>query len=107
LNQKTQLQKIYLDEVPNLRTAASDHPTKIQISGNLPNPAYKLDHIDVQVRGDVIEITPLAQHDPTVMVIQVLVPFTDSVEVGPLKAGEYTLRLVGRSGVQETRLEVK
>jgi hypothetical protein len=78
----------------------------LQVSGHLPNPAYKLDHIAVNVRGKVIEVTPLAQHDPKKIVAQILVPFTDSVEVEVPEAGEYTVRLLSRSPTVETKLNM-
>ena len=101
------LEKLYLDEMPKQLAAASNRATTFEVKGKLPNPAYRLDHVEVKVRGRVIEITPWAQVNHNVMVVQIVVPYSEKVEVGPLAPGEYTVRFVSRSGVQEARLEVK
>jgi hypothetical protein len=101
------LQKVYLDETPKALASAAQQKTKLHVTGNLPSGAYKYDHTQVEVKGRVIEITPWAQYDPDVMAIQMLIPFADSVEVGPLAPGEYEVRYHARSGVQATKLEVK
>ncbi|MGH7492542.1 MAG: hypothetical protein ACREOO_09115 [bacterium] len=101
------LQKVYLDEMPNVFTLATQQKTTLPVTGNLPSGAYKFDHTQIEVKGRVIEVTPWAQYDPNVMAIQMLIPFTDSVEVGPLPPGEYEIRFSARSGVQKARLEVK
>jgi hypothetical protein len=100
------LQKVYVDAPPAAVKIVGRKAT-IQVSGHLPNPAYKLDHLAVNVRGKVIEVTPLAQHDPGKIVAQMLVPFTDSVEVEVPEAGEYTVRVLGRSQTVEAKLKVK
>ncbi len=99
------LQQVYIDAPPKTAKIVGRRAT-IQVSGHLPNPAYKLDHLAVNVRGKVIEVTPLAQHDPEKIVAQMLVPFTDSVEVDVPEAGEYTVRVLGRSQTVETKLKV-
>jgi len=52
-------------------------------------------------------VTPLAQHDPGKIVAQMLVPFTDSVEVEVPEVGEYTVRVLGRSQTVETKIKVR
>jgi hypothetical protein len=99
------LQQVYVDAPPQT-VKISGRKVTIQVSGHLPNPAYKLDHLAVNLRGKVIEVTPLAQHDPEKIVAQMLVPFTDSVEVDVPEAGEYTVRVLGRSQTVETKLKV-
>lgn len=100
------LQQVYVDAPPAAIKIIGRKAT-IQVSGHLPNPAYKLDHLAVNVRGKIIEVTPLAQHDPGKIVAQMLVPFTDSVEVELPEAGEYTVRVLGRSQTVEAKLKVK
>ncbi|MGH7599417.1 MAG: hypothetical protein ACREOI_23940 [bacterium] len=99
------LHQVYIDAPPKTAKIVGRKAT-IQVSGHLPNPAYKLDHFAVKVRGKVIEVTPLAQHDPGKIVVQMLVPFIDSVEVEVPEAGEYTVRVLGRSQAVETKLKV-
>ncbi len=107
VNPKQKLEKIYLDEVPSLFTAAANRATTLEVRANLPSGAYTFAHVEVQVRGNVIELTPLAHFDPNVMGIQMIIPVTQKVELGKLAPGEYTLRFLGRSDVRESRLEVR
>lgn len=100
------LQQVYIEAPPQTIKIVGRKVT-IQVSGHLPNPAYKLDHLAVNVRGKAIEVTPLAQHDPGKIVAQMLVPFTDSVEVEVPEAGEYTVRVLGRSQSYESKIKVK
>lgn len=106
-NPKHKLEKIYLDEVPSLFTAGANRATALEVKVNLPSGAYTFDHIEVQMRGNVIELTPFAKFDPNVMGIQMIIPITQRVELGPLAAGEYTLRFVGRADVRKSKLEVR
>jgi hypothetical protein len=100
------LQQVYVEAPPGAAKIVGRKAT-IRVSGHLPNPAYKLDHLSVNVRGKVIEVTPLAQHDPGKIVAQMLVPFTDSVEVEVPEAGEYTVRVLGRSQAVEAKIKVR
>ena len=102
---RSDLQQVYIDAPPQT-VKISGRKVTIQVSGHLPNPAYQLDHLAVEVRGKIIEVTPLAQHDPNKIVAQMLVPFTDSVEVEVPEAGEYTVRVLGRLQMIETKLKV-
>lgn len=100
------LQQVYIGAPPQTVKIVGRKAT-IQVTGHLPNPAYQLDHLAINVRGKVIEVTPLAQHDPGKIVAQMLVPFTDSVEVEVPEAGEYTVRVLGRSQTVETKIKVR
>ncbi|MDZ7289771.1 MAG: hypothetical protein ONB44_06915 [candidate division KSB1 bacterium] len=102
---RSNLDQVYVEAPPAI-VEISGHRATFQVSGHLPNPAYKLDHLAVTVRGKIIEITPLAQHDPNKIVVQMLVPFTESVEVEVPAPGEYTVRVLGRSQSQETQIKV-
>jgi hypothetical protein len=101
------LQKVYLDKIASAWSSSAQQKTTLPITGNLPSGAYKFDHTQVEIKGRIIEITPWAQYDPNVMAIQMLIPFTDSVAVGPLPPGEYEIRFHERAGAQTARLEVK
>jgi hypothetical protein len=103
---RSNLQQVYVDAPPAIAKIVGRKAT-IQVSGHLPNPAYKLDHLAVSVRGKIIEVTPLAQHDPGKIVAQMLVPFTDSIEVEVPEPGEYTVRVLGRSQTVEAKLKVR
>ncbi len=100
-------QKVYIDEMPRLFTTAAGRKLMIPVTGNLPNPAYQLDTLRVDRRDDVVEITPLARYDDSLMVTQVLVPFSRTVAIGPFEPGEYHLRFNSRSGVQDAKIIVE
>lgn len=104
---KVGMQKVYIDEMPRLFTTARGRKLMIPITGNLPNPAYRLDSLQVEIKGRVVTITPLAHYNDSATVIQVLVPYSKTIEVGPLEAGEYQLRFEGRSGAQEGKIIVE
>jgi hypothetical protein len=101
------LQKIYVQEAETITAAAAGEETVINVSGNLPSPAYKLERVDVKIEGNVVELTPLASHDRGKMAAQVLVPFNETVKVKLPKAGEYTVRVVGRGENRESKITVK
>ncbi len=48
---------------------------ELMVDGYLPTPAYELDHVEVNIEDDEIQLTPWAQHDPDKVVIQMSVPF--------------------------------
>jgi hypothetical protein len=101
------LQKAYVEEAQATTLAAAGEETVINVSGNLPSPAYKLERVEVKIKGNVVELTPLASFDRSRMAAQVLVPFSEVVKVKLPKAGEYTVRVVGRSENRESKITVK
>lgn len=100
-------QKVYLDEMPRLFTTAAGRKLVIPVTGNLPSPAYQLDTLRVDRRDDVVEITPLARYNDSLIVTQVLIPFSRTVAIGPFEPGEYHLRFNSRSGVQDAKIIVE
>ena len=107
LQKKAGLQRIYVDEIPGIINASRDEFISIQVTGNLPDPSYELDYFHVEVKDVIIEITPFAQKEAMMIVSQVLVPFSEKVDVGRLPSGEYLLRIIGRSYTQESKLRVE
>jgi hypothetical protein len=104
---QTDLQRIYVEQAETVAVAAAGEETVLNVSGNLPSPAYKLERVEVKIKGNVVELTPLASQERGKMVAQVLVPFTESVKVKLPKAGEYIIRVVGRSENRESKITVK
>lgn len=90
------LQKIYIEEIDSKQVIAKTEELEVIVKGNLPNPAYTFDHFEVQVKGNVIEITPLAKYDAGKLVAQVLVPFEEVCRVENLKPGTYEVKVNGR-----------
>lgn len=109
MERRSDLQKIYVDAVEAPQAVVAGDRFSVKVQGNLPNPAYMFERFDVAVKNDVIEITPLAKHDPEKIVIQVLVPFEEVCEVKNLKPGTYQIKVIGRSEpvVAQQRIEVK
>ena len=104
---QTDLQKIYVEQAESVTVAAAGEETVLNVSGNLPSPAYKLERVEVKIKGNVVELTPLASQERGKMVAQVLVPFTESVKVKLPKAGEYIIRVIGRNENRESKITVK
>jgi len=100
-------QKVYVEQAESAASLTAGEEMILNVSGNLPSPAYKLERIDVKITGDVIELTPLASFDRKGMAAQMLVPFTESVKVKVAKAGEYTVRLIGRGENRESKITIK
>ena len=101
------LQKIYVQEAETTTLSAAGEETILSVSGNLPSPAYKFERVDVQIKGNVVELTPLASYQSGKMAAQVLVPFSETVKVKLPKAGEYTVRVIGRGENRESKIMVK
>jgi len=105
--EQTELHKIYVEPARSAASVKAGEDVVLGIHGNLPSPAYKLDRVNVNIKGKVIELTPLATLDRGVMAAQVLVPFSDSVKVKLPEPGEYVVRVVGRTENRESKIRVK
>jgi len=102
------LQKIYVSEIKPAGISAEAGRLQVTVLGNLPSPAYTFERFDVAVKGHTIEITPLATYEHGKMVAQVLVPFEEVCTVENLKAGDYAVRVHGRTTVLSgQRMQVK
>ncbi|MCI0693916.1 hypothetical protein L0337_18160 [candidate division KSB1 bacterium] len=101
------LQKVYVESAAAATTAAAGDELVINVSGNLPSSAYKLERVDVQIKGNVVELTPLASVDRRKMAAQGLAPFEQAVKLKLPNAGEYLIRVVGRNENRESTITVK
>lgn len=103
------LQRIYVEKIEPAESTATTEKLKVRISGNFPSPAYTFERFDVDIKGNIIEITPLAVFDSTKMVAQVLVPFDEVCNVENLKPGAYEIKVYGRgeSAVKTGTIQVK
>lgn len=90
------LQKIYVDKVDSESSISEAEKLQVNVSGNLPSPAYTFERFDVKVKGQVVEIIPLAKFDADKLVAQVLVPFQEVCSVQNLKTGTYNIEVRGR-----------
>lgn len=99
--------EIYVDSATCGDTIATGEKLEVTVSGKLPSPAYTFDRFDVQVKGDVIEITPLAIYDPDKLAAQVLVPFVAVCRVENLEPGTYDLKIKGRTDLIVKKKHVK
>lgn len=96
-SEKTMLQKIYVEEIDSTNVITKAKELEVIVRGNLPSPAYSFDGFDVQIRGTVIEITPLAKYDTDKIAAQVLVPFEEVCSIKNLKPGIYEVKVNGRA----------
>ncbi|MCG8608229.1 hypothetical protein MJD09_25000 [bacterium] len=94
----TNMQRIYVDSYDCRETLTKSEVLEVQVSGNLPSPAYSFSRFDVTVGGGVIEITPLATYNPNKIVAQMLVPFEQTCQVEGLKVGTYEVKVISRGG---------
>lgn len=97
MQEPTRLQKIYVDNVNSEGIVQEPGKLIMKISGNLPTPAYRFERFSIHVKGNIVEITPLATYDRTKMAAQVLVPFQEICKVENLKPGKYAIKVFGRS----------
>lgn len=101
------LQKVYVDQAVTTMAAAAGEELVFTISGSLPSSAYKLERVEVQTKGNVVELMPLASIDRSKMAAQALVPFEQQVKIKLPTAGEYLIRVVGRNENRESTITVK
>jgi hypothetical protein len=107
VEKKSMLQKIYVETVDSKSLISKGEVLEVTVKGNLPSPAYTFDRFDVQVKGNVIEITPLAKLDPNKIVAQVLVPFEEVCKIQKLKAGTYEIKVNSRVETVKVEKSVK
>lgn len=98
------LRKVYVEAAAPEQVHVTDGKLAVKITGNLPSPAYQFSRFDVQVKGNVITVTPLAEYDSTKMAAQVLVPFEQVCTVESLQPGNYIIEIHGR-GEKTVRTE--
>jgi hypothetical protein len=97
---KTTLKTVTVDSIQVVNQQVDEGAVDLKILGLLPNPSYELDHFEVQVREDTIAITPWARHDPSKIVIQMMVPFEESCHVKGLSRDvHYTVKAEGYHGI--------
>lgn len=101
------LQKVYVESAVAATTAMAGEEFVLTVSGNLPSTAYKLERVEVQMKGNVVELTPLASVDRRKMAAQGLAPFEQAVKIKLPAAGEYLIRVVGRNENRESTITVK
>ncbi|MFQ5824995.1 MAG: hypothetical protein ACE5JB_13150 [bacterium] len=105
--EKPMLQKIYVDTIDSKDVITKAEELEVTVKGNLPSPAYTFDHFDIKVKGNVIEITPLAKHDANKIVAQVLVPLQKVCRVKNLKPGTYEVKVNGRVQIVKAKQKVQ
>jgi len=95
----SKFERVYVESVKQTAQVPDSGVVRLKIAGNLPNPAYTLVDFYVDVKGNTIEVTPLATVDRSKLVIQVIVPFEREVTVKGLKPGSYKVEVRGRGGI--------
>ncbi len=97
---KKTLKTVTVDSIQVVNQHVDRGAVDLIIHGLLPNPSYELDHFEVQVQEDTIAITPWARHDPSKIVIQMMVPFKESCHVkGLSRDAHYIVKAEGYHGI--------
>ncbi|NIS26871.1 hypothetical protein GWN90_23265 [candidate division KSB1 bacterium] len=99
--------KIYFESIESEKTVSEQETVEVTVKGNLPSPAYSLEGFDVNVKNELIEITPIVKHDSSKMVAQVLVPFEEVCRVGKLEPGNYQIQIMGPQEEVEVQKSLK
>ncbi len=93
------MHKVYLDSVKIVSQDKSVGEIRLLIRGHLPNPAYKIEGYEVEVKGDRVQIKPRVSYRSDMIVVQMLVPFEDTVHVKIPKPGHYKITVEGKERV--------
>ncbi len=99
--------KVYIEAVDVIGEAVSDQDIDVIIRGNLPNPAYQITGYNVRIDEDKIFIQPNVVYDRDALVIQMLVPFEDTVKVRATSPGDYQIIVEGRGKRAVRSLKIK
>ena len=88
----------YVDALHAPARVAAQTAFEVVVEGNLPDPSWSLVQVAVSQGDHRVRLRPaITQKDPGAMTIQVLVPFKQTVKVGGLAAGRWTIELLGHA----------
>jgi hypothetical protein len=97
---KGDLVQLGVDSVRISRPMTKRGELEIIVKGILPTPAYQLDHFEIDVKKNQVDITPWATYDREKIVIQMAVPYQEKCLIKGLEPDKkYTLRVSGANGV--------
>lgn len=100
-------QPMYVDVVQAPETVPAGQRVPVQIEGNKPTPAWELADVTVDRKGDHVTITVWGRLKDKGPVIQMLEPFSKTVEVEGLTAGTWTIEVKGHGGSESVRVRVE
>lgn len=100
-------EKVYISKITVDDTVKSGQVFKAEISGEFPTPGWELYKIEIKESGNEIKITPIARMKKGIIVPQVIVPFTKTIEL-VAKPGFDSLKIsvVGRTETIEKTIKV-
>lgn len=90
-------QPVYVDDVQAPASVHAGATVEVKVSGNLPTPAWELEHVDVKKSGHTVTITLWGRRTGNNPGIQVLQPFTKTVPVSGLAPGTWTIEVIGHA----------
>lgn len=90
-------QPVYVDEVHAPASAHAGATVEVKVTGNLPTPAWELEHVDVKKHGHTVTITLWGRRTTDNPGVQVLKPFTKTVPVSGLSPGTWTIEVIGHA----------
>jgi hypothetical protein len=99
---------VYLDGVIAPPDLVAGKPFDVEVGGNLPTPAYRLLEPSVSTAGHTVTIKLACKLEHKGPSIQMLQPFTKTVEIKGLKAGRWTIEAIAKGDQRvETVVQVK
>jgi hypothetical protein len=102
------LTKVVVDSVKVSKVTALKGEAELVVYGVLPNPAYSIDHFEVKIKDDKVQIVPWATHDPQKVVIMMTVPFAEKCQVTGLQHNQvYHVLVEGSQKTASARLSIK
>ncbi len=99
LKKQARAQQLTLASVDSMTVTRENGAVSVLLHGMLPNPAYALERVDVDVQNNVVNLLPWMSHDPNKIVIQMTVPFEHNVDIGTLDLPDYTIRVHTQQGI--------
>lgn len=100
-------EKVYISKIVVDDTVKAGWTFKVEISGEFPTPGWELYKIEIKESDNELTITPIARIKKGIIVPQVLVPFSKTVELTAKPEFEsIKISVVGRTGIIEKIIKV-
>ncbi len=100
-------EKVYISKVTVDDTVKAKQVFKVEISGEFPTPGWELYKIEIKESGNEFTITPIARIKKGIIVPQVLIPFSKTIElVAKPNFDSIKISVVGRTETIEKIIKV-
>ncbi len=100
-------EKVYISKIAVDDTVKAGQVFKVEIFGEFPTPGWELYKIEIKESGNEIKITPIARIKKGIIVPQVIVPFTKTIElVAKRNYNSLKISVVGKDKTAEKTIKV-